>query len=67
MACMMVDSILSCLSLVTGLHCPKTTERNFNLVVLNLCEIHFIALFSVKYPYLVSNVSKILMKENIVY
>jgi hypothetical protein len=29
-------------------HCPKTTERNFNLDVLNLYEIHFIPLFKVK-------------------
>jgi len=38
------------------LHCPKTSERNFNLGVLNLYEIHFMALLSVKYPYPVSNV-----------
>jgi hypothetical protein len=36
-------------------HCPKTLERNFNLGVLNLYEIPFMALFSVKYPYPVSN------------
>jgi hypothetical protein len=33
------------------LHCPKTKERKFNLGVLNLYEIHFIASFSVKYSY----------------
>jgi hypothetical protein len=44
------------LSPVSLTHGPKTTERNFNLGVLNLYEIHFIALFSVKYPYLVSDV-----------
>jgi hypothetical protein len=38
------------------LHCPKTTEMNFNLGVLNLYEIHFIALFSVKDPYSISNI-----------
>ncbi len=38
------------------LHCPKTSERNFNLGVLNLYEINFMALPSVKYPYPVSNV-----------
>jgi hypothetical protein len=32
-------------------HCPKTKERKFNLGMLNLYETHFIALFSVKYPY----------------
>ncbi len=37
-------------------HCPKTSKRNFNLGVLNLYEIHFIALLNVKYPYPVSNV-----------
>jgi hypothetical protein len=37
-------------------HCQKTTEMNFNLGLLNLYEIHFIALFSVKYPYPVSNI-----------
>jgi hypothetical protein len=41
---------------LTWLHCPKTSERNFNLGVLNLYEIHFMALLSVKYPYPVSNV-----------
>ena len=38
------------------LHCPKTTGRKFNLGVLKLYETHFIALFSVKYPYPVLNI-----------
>ncbi len=41
---------------VVGMHCPKTSERNFHLGVLNLYEIHFMALLNVKYPYTVSNV-----------
>jgi hypothetical protein len=36
--------------------CPKTSERNFNLGVLNLYEIHFLTLLSVKYLYPISNV-----------
>jgi hypothetical protein len=44
-------------------HCPKTTERKFNLGVLNLNETHFIALLSVKYPYPVSNITVFKVQE----
>ncbi len=47
-----LDLIHTRLDLInTRLHCPNTTERKFNLGVLNLYKTHFIDLFNVKITY----------------